>query len=203
MNDIIAAIALHSILKNVYNYNDLWQFSLVCHSEYSLEIRNVTGFKYILVIHNKRYLLSQWHKIIFSKWIIYVWYKPRKGCIRILKITFPRLWHWEAGIWEQKCLGRISLCPEQPWEGCRQKERCQREPHPPPWGGFLLRAGTRGLLWTAPVTSQGTSLQPAPPLKSDGHIKAKVKVQGNLYLSRHDTSSSFTLRGFKAFLFAR
>lgn len=71
------------------------------------------------------------------------------------------------------------------------------------WGGFLLRAGTRGLLWTAPVTSQGTSLQPAPPLKSDGHIKAKVKVQGNLYLSRHGKSSSFTLRGFKAFLFAR
>lgn len=45
MNDIIAAIALHSTFKNVSNYSDLWQFSLVCQSEYSLEIRNVTGFK--------------------------------------------------------------------------------------------------------------------------------------------------------------
>lgn len=45
MNDIIAAAALHSILKNVSNYSDLWQFSLVCHSECSLEIRNMSGFK--------------------------------------------------------------------------------------------------------------------------------------------------------------
>lgn len=33
MNDITAAIALHSTLKNVSNYSDLWQFSLVCLSE--------------------------------------------------------------------------------------------------------------------------------------------------------------------------
>lgn len=45
MNDIVAAIALHSSWKNVSNYSVLWQFSLLCLSEYSLAARHVTDIK--------------------------------------------------------------------------------------------------------------------------------------------------------------
>lgn len=69
---------------------------------------------------------------------------------------------------------------------------------PHPVGGFPFPAGTAG----SPLHSP-TYITRRSPLKSDGKIKPKVKVQSNLYLSRHDKSNSFTLRGLQTLLSAK
>lgn len=55
-------------------------------------------------------------------------------------------------------------------------------PPPLPPLGFSFQLAQQELLWTAPAPS-GRSLEPGPPLESDGKIKPTVKVQSNLYQS--------------------